>query len=471
MNSAEVSPPESEAGAPQPAAQVPPPEKAWRVGTLAYTGRGLAAICFWLLWGDFAWSMKDRSVMPVLQIMLGQFHASDTLLSLFTATLPAAIGLLLGPMVSFKSDRHRGARGRRIPYLLFATPISAISIVALGFSPMLGGLLNKILGSHSPGYDASVLMMMGVGCTLFLFSSTIGNAVFGALINDVVPARCIGRFFGLFRVVSLLVGAGFSYWLLGKAADHYIGIFVCVGLIYGVGVMSMCLRVKEGEYPPPASSAGGGLSGAFRATKTYFTECFSQPYYLWFFLASNLAMLASVPVNIYTVFFARSLHMSMTDLGKYFAITYIISICISYLIGSLADRFHPLRVSIVATVLYGLATLWGGIFATNYAGFAVALLAHGVLSGVFFTASASLGQRLLPQQRFAQFASASGIIAAGFNMVLPPILGGILDYSGHNYRLTYFTGSVISLLSLGCLAVVYRYWIRLGGPHGFVAPE
>jgi hypothetical protein len=40
----------------------------------------------------------------------------------------------------------------------------------------------------------------------------IANAVFGGLINDVVPPALIGRFFGLFRAVSLLAGIIFNFW-------------------------------------------------------------------------------------------------------------------------------------------------------------------------------------------------------------------------------------------------------------------
>ena len=33
----------------------------------------------WLLWGDFAWSMKERSIGSVVQLVLRQMGASDTI--------------------------------------------------------------------------------------------------------------------------------------------------------------------------------------------------------------------------------------------------------------------------------------------------------------------------------------------------------------------------------------------------------
>ena len=433
-------------------------ESEWRVGTLSYTRRGLVRLFSWLLWGDLAWAIRDRSVGPVLQLLLKQFQASDTLAGLLSGTFPAAIGLILGPIISFRSDHYRSRRGRRLPFLLFSAPAAAVSILGLGFSPVLGAALHRTLGAHSPGLFPSVLIVLALWWVAFDFATTITNSIFGALINDVVPHLVIGRFYGLFRAVSLLVGIAFNYWLLEKAEAHYQWMFAAIAAIYGVGVVIMCLRLREGVYPPAPPAQGSGASRFFLAVRVYFRQCFTHPYYLWFFAASHLSVLAMVPVNLYTVFFAKSVQMSISSYGKYVACTYVISLCLSYVLGTLADRFHPLRLSMVAIVLYGLAALWGGLFATTKDTFGVALLAHGVLSGCYYTASASLNQRLLPKENFAQFASAAGLVGAAFNILLPPLLGYCLDLSGHNYRLTFYAGSVLSLVALGCYAVLYRLW-------------
>src|SRR5580765_6898830 len=79
-----------------------PKQKTWRVGTLTYTTAGLVALFAWLLWGDFAWSLKDRAVPPVVQLLLKKFNATDLILGVLTGSLPAAIGLFLGPIISYK---------------------------------------------------------------------------------------------------------------------------------------------------------------------------------------------------------------------------------------------------------------------------------------------------------------------------------------------------------------------------------
>src|SRR5882724_12206607 len=101
----------------EPAAMAAPVgRKIWTVGTLAYTTGGLVILFCWLLSGDFAWAMKERSVMWVVQLLIKKFEASDMEAGLLIGTLPQILALVLTPIVSYRSDRHRGRWGRRIPF-------------------------------------------------------------------------------------------------------------------------------------------------------------------------------------------------------------------------------------------------------------------------------------------------------------------------------------------------------------------
>ena len=81
--------------APQPRAEpdpvAPTATKSWKVGTLTYTAAGLVAVFCWLLWGDFAWMLKERSAQPIVQVMMRKFDASDLLTGLFLLSLPAMV--------------------------------------------------------------------------------------------------------------------------------------------------------------------------------------------------------------------------------------------------------------------------------------------------------------------------------------------------------------------------------------------
>jgi MFS family permease len=445
--------------------------RTWSVGTLTYSAAGLVVLFLWLLWGDFAWSMRDRSVPNVLQILFKQHGVSDTLTGLLLSSLPSALGMLIGPVVSYKSDRCRSRWGRRIPFLMVPVPVAFLSMLGLAFSPQIGSWLDQILGTHSFGLNISVVFSLGLFWTLFELASVVANAVFGGLINDVVPQIVVGRFFGLFRAFSLIAGIVFNYWLFGYAETHYFWIFVGIGLLYGVGFTLMCLNVKEGEYPPVTETIDNHATTALFKIKSYFKECYGNPFYRTYFIATTLMGIATTPFNLYSVYYSKSIGMKLGMYGECLAMTYVISLVLAYPLGAMADRFHPLRITIVSVALYAMAMLWGALYTNNVSTFAVALIAHGVLSGTLFTASASLGQRLLLRERFAELSSAGGIIFSLVSMSLAPSLGVLLDLSRHNYRYTFHVGFVISVAAMAALLLLHRKFIKLGGVKNFLPPR
>lgn len=447
--------------------------KIWRVGTLTYTAGGLVVLFAWLLWGDFAWNMKERAVQPMAQMLFKQFKASDLILGLLVTSLPAALGMLLGPIVSVKSDNHRGRWGRRIPYLLIPTPIAAGAMVCMGYTPQLANVLHAMLGEGS-GLDvvACRLIVFGVCWTVFEIFTVIANAIFGGLINDVVPQAVIGRFFGLFRAVSLIAGIIFNQFLIGHAEENYKVIFLALGTLYGLGFTIMCMMVKEGEYPPPEPKGTGTFSSRFvDPIKVYVRECAAHPFYLWLFVALMAGNVAFLPINSFDVPYAKSIGMDMDYFGHLRVITYTISLSLAFFLGWLADKFHPLRIGLYSLAAYAAISLWAGLFATGTASFSFAYVSHGVISGIFFTGIASIGQRLFPRAKFAQFASAAGIINAIGFICVPPAVGKLLDVTGQVYHYTFVIGGGIAAFGMVAFVVVYRQFKTLGGMTHYTPPS
>ena len=442
----------------------PSPARTWRVGTLAYTRAGLAVLFLWLLGGDFAWSMRDRAVPAVMQLLFNKYTGSDTVTGILFSSLPAALGLVLGPVVGYRSDRLRTRWGRRLPFLLGTVPFIVLAMAGLALCEPLGRALGGLLGAHS------VLIVMALCWTAFEICCIVANTVFGGLINDVVPQEVVGRFYGCFRALSLIAGILFFWRMTAETQNHYTPIFLGIAALYGVGFTLMCLRVREGEYPPPPERSVH-RRGPLAAIASYFRDSFGSAYYRTYFLFAVVGGLVSLPFNLYSVFYARSVGM---DTGWYFhclAATYAISLVLAYPLGVLADRFHPLRVSIAALALYGGAMAWGLLFARDAASFAVALVVHGVLSGAYFTCSASIAQRLLPRAKFTELSSAGGVLGSLSSMLFAPALGLLLDRSGHSYRMTFDAGLVLTVLAVFAALRLYRRFAALGGPRNYAAPE
>jgi MFS family permease len=160
----------------------------------------------------------------------------------------------------------------------------------------------------------------------------------------------------------------------------------------------------------------------------------------------------------------------MAVYGKFLALTFLISFSLAFFLGWLADVFHPLRMAMATLTCYGAVAAWGAVFATTAHSFLIAWILHGVLSGCYMTSAASLGQRLFPHSRYAQFASAAGITGSMAHVVLGPAMGGVIDRSGNIYRYTFVAGCGLAVIALVAAWFVYVRFIKLGGPTGYVAP-
>jgi maltose/moltooligosaccharide transporter len=443
--------------------------KIWTVGTLTYTATGLLALFGWLLWGDFSWAMKERAVNPVATLMVRSFGISDFAYGLLITGYTNFTNIFLQPIISYRSDRYRSKWGRRIPYLLKTTPFVVVGLIGLSLTPSLGGWLQNVIGPERISYNFSALIVFGVFWAVLDFGTTLTNAIFIALSNDVVPAALIGRFMGLFRGVSLLSAVIFNYFLLGHAEKYSKVIFMGLSILYGIGLLAMCLKVKEGEYPPPELPTEKA-EGVIGAVKNYFSECFSLPYYRWVLSAYTLCILSVVPVNTYYIFYAQSLGMKMSQLGKVFALVFAIAFVTSYTMGSLADRFHPIRMGIISVASLSFILLIGGFFANTETSFSIVFVLQNIAIMSFNTLTASYGQRLYPKALFAQFNSAYLMLTGIGVTLIAPLTGKYLDLTGNHYNHVFIIGSAIGLAGVLSLIVVFRYYKKLGGDQNYLAP-
>ncbi|QYY37274.1 MFS transporter [Ruficoccus sp. ZRK36] len=468
--------------------------KKWKAGTLTYTTGGIVVLFCWLLLGDFSWSMRDRSVAPMSQWYLNHLMVPSLVFALLVSSLPGIIQLVVSPLISTMSDRHRGRLGRRIPFLLIVTPVAALGMVGLGCTPFIARWVHRLCNSEATGawlhrtldgfpFGAWLLSMLAnevvvsVACfavfwTAFEVAAIASKPIFDGLINDVVPRPLLGRFYGLFRAISLIDGMVFNFWIIGYVPTHFTVIIIAVGLFYGIAFMCVCFRVKEGQYPPPEKIVSRtGTLGFVSEVRHYCRECFSHPYYLAVFLLITTSVICFNPMNVFAIPYANHVGVSMDTYGKAVSLTFLISLLMAYPLGWLADRFHPMRLVIVVLSGYALVTIWGSLFAVSAHTYLIGWVLHGVFSGAYYTSAASLALRLFPHEKFAQYASAAAIFVAVGNMAMAPVVGMVIDATGHNYRYAFIVGFSLTLVALVNAIIVYAAFKRYGGPNNYAAPD
>jgi maltose/moltooligosaccharide transporter len=460
-------------------------DERFRCGTLLYTKAGLFVLFSWLLWGDFCFTLMESVWPKILPLILRSEGTPNFVISLVITTIPAAMNFVMNPIIGTISDRFRGRRGRRIPFLLVATPFVAVFLALIGFSRSLGELLHRWVANFFPNLsEASVTIgLICILLTSFIFFELFVNTVYWYLFNDVVPAAFMGRFLGLFRVIGSLAGALFNYFLLAYAESHTSTLFFGVAILYGSMFMLMCLNVKEGQYPPPdvmRSREGGWLE----YVKVFFAETFSHRIFRLVFLFTGVFAFAG-SIGVFSIFMPLSIGLTLDEVGKVAGIAAFVATLLMYPMGSLIDRWHPIRVMLVAQICLCLVTASQLIFLFFdfpketafwvYAGIAGIGIPVGVAQS---SAMLPMLMRLFPNERFGQFCAANAMSGALATIVGGMLAGVFMDflkgrYGGSDYCFRFVPAW--SALFIGLAAVVtffiLREWKRLGGDRDFQPPS
>lgn len=442
--------------------------KRWQVGTLVYGAGGLALLFMFLLLGDFAYSLRERAVQEVFKAMLLNLSKNALLLNLLVGALPAAVTTVAALIAGAWSDRTRTRLGRRIPFLLVSAPIVGVSLIGLAYSDVLADMVIHVFRLAPQTRDTAILASMAVFWTIFEVAAVVGNELYYALINDTVPTALIGRFYGAFRMVSLSVGAGFFYTVFDNHLLQAVRpVLMGIGAIYVGGFYIMCWRVKEGSYAPPAPrrhNVAGELSSYARSVT-------SVPFFLLLFAVIALAKVSYLIMNTNSMSASIQFGADRVDYANATAMTYLCSIVLSFPLGWLIDRLHPVQVGFGVLVLYSLTMLAGWVVTHDPLSFKVFFVLHGVLAGAIFTTTTALLPRLLPRARFAQLSTVSAALTSLMQVLVLPATGLLIDLFGGDFRATFLMAGTVGLAGIGMWLLLMRQFKRLGGRDGYIAPD
>jgi Na+/melibiose symporter-like transporter len=453
----------------------------YRCGTLTYTKAGLFFLFAWLLWGDFCIHLVSAAVPSVLQVNVNAMGAPNWVIGLLLSTIPGILNMTVCPASSFWSDRFRSRWGRRIPFIFLGTIPLVLSLILLGFSRQIGEWLHGVIQS---GFSQTAVIITVLCVFVFFFQlfNMVVNSVYWYLFNDVVPAELLGRCLALIRVVGTLAGAAFNWFCLKYAADYMTEIFGIMAILFGTAFILMCWKVREGDYPPPPVQSGGG-SGPLSGIKTFFIESFSLRFYWLFFMANTCFALTSVTAG-FTILQARSIGVDLDFVGKTTAVAGIITAALIYPAGILADRLHPLRVLIWATIaLLLIQPLWLVFLFHDFS----PAVSHGIFIGITAVAAPALAvymaaelpmyMRILPKSRFGQFSSANAMVRSLAIIIGGLVIGLILDRLAVLFPVKDYCYRFIPIWSIACagaslffLRRLHADWLSRGGVESYLPP-
>jgi len=472
------------------APDTPSAARTYHCGSLTYTRKTLVALFGWLLWGDFCFSMMETVLPHILPLKLKDLGVSNALMSLIMTTIPGVFDITVGTVVSYKSDRYRSPRGRRIPFIWYTLPFQAVSLACIGWSEQIGGWLQQVMPMfHAFTPTTLTVAVIVVFMVSYHFFDQFVNSVYWYLFNDVVPPQLLGRFNGYFKIVGSIAGALYNWFLFQHSIPLFREILTGTAILYFVGMGIMCLRVKEGPYPPPPEEEK--FEGFFGKLKSVGKESFSTKFYWYFYLMAGIGALAG-GMSIFTVFTNQQLNLTLQQQGILRTVGIFGGMIATYYASVFVDRWHPLRIATYNAMGTAFAAynnwIWLFITLPSAVMFWPTLITN--LAGQFGVAMASLCSiamfmRLMPHSLYGQFSAASGVIRAIGRITAGFLAGLFLDFlkwalrdsslaerfgADFAYRFGFLWTGTFQILAAVVTYLAYREWRRLGGDVHYQAP-
>ncbi|MCE9587562.1 MAG: MFS transporter [Verrucomicrobia bacterium] len=469
-------------------------EKTYTCGSLIYSRRGLIAMFAWMLWGDFCFTLMEAVVPSIIPLKFHSLNTSDTTISLLMTSLPAIFNFTVTPSISIWSDRLRTRWGRRMPFIIGTLPFLALSLVMIGLNSEIASWIHRHFFSES-GYDQAKVAIIVLACCLGLFDlfNMFINTVYWYLFNDIVPQEMLGRFMSQFRIVGTLASMLYNFFIFQFAESHMREIYLGAALLYFVGFGVVCLRVREGTYPPPEENTKGlgFFAGLMAVLKSFGRECFTSRYYWYFMLEPVVVSLAAFAP--FGVFLNKSMGLTLGNIGFIGGISSGTMIIGLYFGGKLVDRWHPIRASAYLSAFSAFTGFGGWVWLfvnkpnpTLYLWIAAL---HGALfmplfQGVFQVGGMTRFMRLVPKDKLGQFSAAMCLMRAAVIFASGFLSGAFLDMVKHlhpatpddpeglfRYRYMFLYTGVTTLVAFVFQYKVFRGWKRLGGEVSYVAPS
>ena len=229
----------------------------------------------------------------------------------------------------------------------------------------------------------------------------------------------------------------------------------------------MCLNVKEGEYPPPPPVEN--KPGIVASFILYFRECLSARIYRNYFIAIMLSSVADCAIPFWLLFYSKSLHVGMDDVGKVFAYGSVLTAVTLLPLGWLCDKLSAFRIAAIGQAGQGVVAILSFFFIKDSQSLLLWYLILAPLSVCWGLGSSAISMKLFPPQKFGQFFAATNIFGCGIRIVANYLIGIFLDLSHSNYRMSYLWFALTGLAFIPLL-LVERDWKKHGGPDNYVAP-
>jgi predicted MFS family arabinose efflux permease len=438
-------------------------------GSLTYSKAGLVSLFGWLLWGGVCFQLMEAVLVSLLPLQLRSIGATNQQMALMMTTIPGILGFLVGPAVSYKSDRSTHPWGRRKPYIIFTMPFLCLCLVSIGYTEEIAVFFqnSELMKQWGITPLAATITLVGLLVLGFQFFNEFVNSVWWYMFRDVVPEAYFGRFTGLSRVVGALGGFFWSLYVFPHAETNAKEIYLWITLLYFFGFSLMLWRVKEERHQPSEEEAAKLKPSIIGQARNYVRECFGHPIYVWGYIGVVFDYFGN-GLGFVGILFAKQLGITLEQIGVFGAFMGIAHLVATYPAGMFADKFHPIRLCLITGTVTLVTPLLGYVFYQDWPSYVLLGLLWFPVTQIGQAAGQVLMMRVYPKKRYGQFASCSGMIR-GLSKMGGAILGAYILDQLQDYRFYLLYNGALNIGTLICTFIVYYYWKKCGGDN-YVAP-
>jgi MFS family permease len=372
------------------------------------------------------------ALIPTFQILVpNQLAALDaahktTLLSIvvLAGAIPAFLGNLLGGALS---DRTTSRFGRRRPWILSASLLTALALVVLALAPSFAVIV--------------------IGAILIEFALNVAQATLTALVPDQVPVNqraFVGAFAGFALPLGAVLGVAVIAQIFhGKPTTYY----ALAAILVIVSVLFVILM------PDPALPKGS--APAFRPGE--FLASFVQPLkgadFTLVLLGRVFVMFGYYVISVFLIYYLqdavgiKDATVATSRVGIFQLLMTLFVIISTLVTGALSDRLGRRKPFVIGSgVIIALSLVILAVLPKLPLVF-VAGAVLGLGFGTFLANDLALQTLVLPSRR--DNGKDLGILSLGSllpQILVPIIIGGLLAALNQNYLVTFLVGAVLTVV-------------------------
>lgn len=444
----------------------------YQVGTLRYTAAGVVIVCGWMIWGNVCFGFMQGLFGILMPLQLNDIKASPLAMGLLIGTIPAALAFVIVPIISYKSDRTRTRWGRRKPYIVWTAPFLVVTLGLLGYVRHIHQfmLAHPDLPSrfHLSPLNGS-LVLIGSLVVLFMFFDDFVNSVAWYLVADVIPMNVMGRYNAVAGLIGTGAGMLWNGFVMKYCTPDYAQyIYWAVALFYFFGYGLMCVFVREGEYPPVPRDEK--RASRFAGMATFFRECFSHPLYLALFLFNGVWAITNACQTFRILFSTQTVGLSMEQLGMIGVYCGPVSMALAVPVGYVVDRFTPLRVLVVATLLI-IPVTFANLWVHDFRSALIVALVNLPVNALWDATTQPMMIQMLPTAKYGQFCSANSMVRSLIRIGAPLVGAAYMELMNRHWERIFYWQCGWMVVAFGFLMFLYVLYRKHGGPQHYVAPD